>query len=438
MAGPLSTPGARDMPGPRDTLVRGGLVVYPEGRRSGDVVLSGGRVEAIEPPGSVDTTGVEVFDAGGLWVLPGLLDAHVHLQEPGRESWEGFDTGSAAAAAGGVTTVVDMPIDSDPPTTTAALVHAKVEAARRTSRVDVAIWGGLTAGSVGAMGEMADAGVAGFKAFACPSGWADFPPADTDTLHAGMVEAARAGLPVAVHCELAHLGHSPESEVAAIRWAAGLAARAGARLHVVHVSAAEAVDEAVSWPGVTVETCPHYLLLDDHEADSIGPTARCAPPIRGPANRVALWERVCQGAVDTIASDHSPCPPEARHGPSPWSGIDGLGLALPLLVSGGLPLERLVNLTTAAAHLLRLPGKGRLAVGADADLALVDPSETWTVGPTTTWSRHRSSPFAGRRVQGRVVLTVRRGQVIFSAANGPSEAGGGRFLRPSPAPGGAG
>lgn len=415
-------------------VVRGGTVVTTSSSESADVVVVDGRIAGIVAPGTADVGGdATVIDANGLLVLPGMVDAHVHFQEPGREEWEGFDTGSAAAAAGGVTTVVDMPIDCDPPTLSAALVAAKEAALRRNSRVDVAIWGGLVPSSVPDLDAMADAGVCGFKAFACPSGWDDFPAADEETLAAGMAVAARRNLPVAVHCERESLGHSAFSEVAALRWAAELAADAGARLHVVHVSAAAAVDEAQWWPDVTVETCPHYLLLDDHAAEEIGPAAHCKPPIRDAANRSRLWEHLKQGAIDVVASDHSPCPPALRNGPTPWAGIDGVGLALPLLLTDGrLTLGEVVRLTTAAARLLRLPGKGALAPGADADLALVDPDSRWVVGADTTWSRHRSSPFAGWPMSARVVRTLVRGQSVFTLEDGPKAKGHGRVVRPGP------
>jgi allantoinase len=395
------------------------------------VVILDGRIATVVAPGTADVTGAGTIDAGGLLVFPGMVDAHVHFQEPGREDWEGLDTGSAAAAAGGVTTVVDMPIDSDPPTITAALVAAKVAAIARSSRIDVAIWGGLVPAAVTHLDDMVDAGVAGFKAFACPSGWDDFPAVDGATLRAGLAVAARRDIPVAVHCELASFGSTPRSEVAAVEWAAGAARDAGARLHVVHVSAAAAVDEARRWPGVTVETCPHYLFLDSDDVARIGPWARCNPPIRDAANQARLWELVRDGSIDCVASDHSPCPPAYKEGPTPWAGIDGVGLGLPLLMSDGrLAPTDIARLTTAAAGMLRLAGKGSLVPGADADLALVDPDAPWVVGPATTWSRHRQIPFTDRRLTARVVRTIVRGRTVFTLDDGPLAPGHGRFVRP--------
>ncbi len=293
----------------------------------------------------------------------------------------------------------------------------------RHSRVDVALWGGLVPSSVPDLDALADAGVAGFKAFACPSGWDDFPPVDEAALAAGLAAGARRRLPVAVHCELAALGHSVDSEVAAVRWAAGLSAAAGAWLHVVHTSSAEAVDEARKWPRVSIETCPHYLLLDEASAAAVGPAAHCYPPIRDGEHGDRLWARVRAQGIDTVASDHSPCPPALKEATDPWAGIDSVGLAIPLLISDGrLSLTEIVRLTTAAARLLRLPGKGSLAPGADADLVLVDPAAPWVVAPDTMWSRHRQAPYAGWALSARVVTTLVRGGRVYSADEGPGGA----------------
>jgi allantoinase len=413
-------------------VVRGGRVVVGERLVPADVIVAGERIVEVVDHGGADTSGCEVIDAGGLLVLPGAIDPHVHFDEPGRVEWEGFDFGSAAAASGGVTTVVDMPIDSDPPTTTAARLLAKAQAATRSSRVDVAFWGGLVPGSTNHLDELVAAGAVGFKAFACPSGWDDFPAVDEPTLVIGLRTAARHGLPVALHCELASLGHTVESEVEAVRWAAALSAQHDAHLHVVHASSAAAVDEACRWRGVTIETCPHYLTLTDVDVERLGPVALCAPPMRDEANRRAMWDRVRDGAIHCIASDHSPCPPERKQGSAPWMGVSGVETTLPvLLTTGELSVPQVSRLTTAAARLLSLERKGAIAPGFDADLALVDPEAEWTVAPDTLLNRHRLSPFAGRALRGRVMRTVLRGRTVFTLADGPCEPGGGQPLRPT-------
>lgn len=423
-------------PEPDDLVVRGATVVLPDREAQLDIVVAGGRIVDLVPAGQADVTGATVVDAGDLIAMPGAIDPHVHFEEPGREDWEGFDTGSAAAAAGGVTTIVDMPLECDPPTTTADRVRAKVEAARRHSRVDVAVWGGLVPDSVPHLAAMLEAGVVGFKAFACPSGMDAFPPVDGPTLEAGFAAAALGGRPVALHAELTHLGHTVESEVEAVRWAAGLAAGTGARLHIVHVSAAAAITEALRHPATTVETCPHYLLLDEDDVEVIGADALCAPPIRSAANREELWRAVHAGSVTCVASDHSPCPDELKRGDHPWAGITGVETLMPsLLSSGRIGRVALGRLVTGAARLLDLVDKGAIAVGFHADLALVDPEAEWLVRPETLWNRHRRSALTGRRLRGLVQRTYVRGRCVYDIEEGPGEPGGAAFVRPAvPAP----
>jgi allantoinase len=409
--------------------VRGARVVLADRVAEVDVTVDGERIVAVEPPGRVDQPRRAV-DADGRLLMPGVVDAHVHFDDPGREWWEGFDTGSAAAAAGGVTTVVDMPIDSDPPTITVAAMRAKADAARARSRVDVGLWAGLVPGSVDELGAMAAAGAVGFKAFTCPSGWDDFPPVDEASLRAGCWVAAVHDLPVAVHCELAEMGRGPESEVAAVRFAASVASSTGARMHLVHASAAAAVDEARRWPDVTVETCPHYLVLDDSDVEAIGARARCSPPIRDDRNREQLRQRLASGAIDWVASDHSPCPPERRSGEHAWFGISGVQLMLPALLDSGFDALSVARLTTAAARALRLPRKGVIAPGADADLVLVDPDSTWTVTEGRLLDRHHASPLVGRTLRGEVLRTWRRGECVYDRETGVRDVSAGAVLSP--------
>lgn len=440
MAGPI---GPRA--GSADLVVVGGTIVGARSSAPGDLVVRDGRIAALLPPGTAERRGT-VVDAAGLTVLPGGVDAHVHFDEPGRACFEGWATGSAAAAAGGVTTVVDMPIDSDPPTLDAAAVAEKVAAASGSSLVDFALWGGLVPANAVHLDGLFDAGVVGVKAFLCDSGWDAFPPVDDASLAAGMAAAARHGRVVAVHCEDgARLLPGPPTtasrpiaaEVVAVARACAAAAAAGARLHVVHCSAADAVDEARRWPGVTVETCPHYLHLTEHDAVRLGPVAWCAPPLRDEANRRQLWGQLRRGEIDVVASDHSPCPPSAKDGPMPFAGVAGVQTTLSLLLAdppdGGKPLglARIAALRAGAARLLGLPGKGALVEGMDADLVLVDREASWVVGPTTLRQRHPASPFAGWRLPGEVVATFLRGRRVYDRDAGPADVAAGRLLRPA-------
>jgi allantoinase len=430
-------PVSRDGGVTADLVIRGGTVVGPERSRPADVVVDAGVISAVTEPGE-GGTGRQQIDARGLTIFPGAIDAHVHFDAPGREAWEGWETGSLAAAAGGVTTVIDMPIDSDPPTIDPPSVQAKCDLASATSLVDFALWGGLVPGNVDSLDPLLRAGVVGLKAFMCDSGWPEFPACDVEVLERGMKAAARADRPVAVHCEDPSLfgpgrGDRPvRSEVAAVATAGAAAAAQGARLHVVHCSSAEAVAQAKRWPGVTVETCPHYLLLNEADAGRIGPDALCAPPIRDEAARADLWHALRRGLIDTIASDHSPCPPSGKSGPSPFAGISGVQTTLSLLLTdGSLSVGEISRFRTAAASIFGLRGKGVVAPGFDADLALVDLEARWTVSAETLHDRHRRSPFSGQSLRGVVVATLVRGAVVYETGQRRAEPRG-KFLTPEP------
>jgi allantoinase len=390
----------------------------------------------------------EVIDASELVVLPGAVDAHVHLNDPGRAHWEGFATGTAALAAGGTTTAFDMPLNAIPPTLDAASFAAKAEAARGVARVDVALWGGLVPGDLDRLDELAAEGVVGFKAFMSASGVAEFEAADDLTLLEGMARAARLGLPVAVHAEsdaitgrltaravaagrvgvADYLASRPViAELEAIGRAILFAEETGCALHVVHVSTGRGValvaEARARGVDVSCETCPHYLVLDAHDAARLGATAKCAPPLR-PAEVVEeLWSRVLAGDVDLIATDHSPSPPELKDTGNDhfaaWGGIPGAQTLVALLyaygcVARGLPVDRLALLTASwpAARFGLAPGKGALVAGADADLLLLDPGQDWTIARDDLLDRHRLSPFVGQQLRGRVVRTILRGRTI--------------------------
>jgi allantoinase len=404
---------------PSDLVIRGATVVLPDVFPVvADVAITDGAIEAIGPelPGAS-----EELDARGLHLLPGVIDAHVHFNEPGRTDWEGWATGTRALAAGGATACIEMPLNAHPPTIDGAAFDAKVAAASAVARVDFALWGGLVPGNLDQLDELAERGVVGFKAFMCDSGIEDFPAVDDDVLEAGMRRAAALGLPVLVHAERPSALRQPdgttwrdfvasrpvEAELQAIEVALELAERTGCSLHVVHVSNGTGV-ALVAAGEATCETCPHYLTLTEDDLETLGARAKCAPPLRPAAERDALWEHLVAGRIAFVASDHSPCPPELKAGDftAAWGGIAGCQSMLGLLLDAGrLPLGQVAALTSAnVAKRFNLP-KGRLEPGADADLVLVDLRERHA---PDLQDRHKLSPYAGRPLP-RIVRTWVRG-----------------------------
>jgi allantoinase len=443
-----------------DLLLRGCSVVVPGRVVEADVAVADGILVAVAA--GLDGRGTVEIDARGLTVMPGCVDPHVHLNDPGTD-WEGFDTGTAAFASGGGTCLFDMPLNALPPTLDGASFDLKLEAARDRAHVDFCLWGGLVPGNVDRLDELAARGVVGFKAFMCDSGRDEFPFADDLTLHEGMSRAARLGLPVAVHAEsqattaaLARCAREHgrtamrdyvesrpvRAELEAVGRAIAIAEETDCALHVVHVSTAAAalcVAEAYSrGVDVSCETCPHYLLLTDEDAERIGALAKCSPPIRPRAAVEELWGAIHAGSIAMLASDHSPAPPELKRGDDAfawWGGISGLqtlrGTMLAVANEQGLSLPDLARLTAeAAAARFSLTQKGRLEVGCDADLTVIDLSYEGRVETVELRYRYRQSPFVGLGSRGRLVHSFLRGKSLIVDARPAAGKGFGRIVRP--------
>lgn len=431
---------------------------------SGDLVeigIEGGRIASIGP--EAGRARDEVVGAGAI-ALPALVDVHVHFNEPGRTAWEGLATGSAALAAGGGATCCDMPLNSEPPVLDADAFARKGAAVEASSVVDVGIWAGLTPGNLGDLERLAAAGAIGFKAFMSDSGISSFAAVDDHALWQGMRIAAGLDLPVAVHAEndaitrrLAQRARAEGragprdwaasrptvAEVEAIGRAVALAEDAGATLHVVHVSTPEGVDAIARarrrGVDVTCETCPHYLHFADDDLERVGIALKCAPPIRDERQRAALWSRLRAGHVHLIASDHSPAPPDMKEGLdwlAAWGGVAGVQSTLAVLLAhldgGDLGWPDLTRLTAAApAERFALPRKGRLEIGYDADVALVERvADPAPLARGDLKQRHAISPYVGERFPFRVARTLRRGETIYSGGT-IAAPGGGRVIRPN-------
>ncbi|HUJ73966.1 MAG TPA: allantoinase AllB [bacterium] len=424
-----------------DTVIRGGRVVRPTGVEVMDIGIEGGKVAALEP--EVTQAARKTVDARGMHVFPGVLDAHVHFNDPGRASWEGVPSGSAALAAGGGTCFIDMPLNSSPPTLDADSFDRKLQACRGRAFTDFALWGGLTPDNLDHLEALAERGVVGFKAFMSGSGMDDFRRCDDESLYKGMRIAAGLGLPVLLHAEdeamtseLAaaareegragvkdFLDSRPiEAEARAIARAIRMASETRCSIHIVHTSSSwgvQLVRNAVQAEQcqVTCETCPHYLLLSAADVMRVGAPAKCAPPLRPEVERQKLVRDVAEGRVDTIGSDHSPSPPSMKRGSdffSVWGGISGVQATLRALLTLDIPAHLISRMTAEnVARLFRLPGKGGIRVGGDADLSIVNVAELRKVFRSELLDRHRLSPYAGRPLRGAVRRSVIRGVTVF-------------------------
>jgi allantoinase len=432
-------------------VIRGRRVVFPDGERPASVHVDDGLIVLIGDAGDAPP-GAEIVDCGSLVISPGIVDSHVHVNEPGRTEWEGFDTATRAAAAGGITTIVDMPLNSIPATTTVEALETKRRAARGRCHVDVAFWGGVVPGSERDIEPLIDAGVRGFKCFLVPSGVDEFPPVDEQMLRRALPILAQRDALLLVHAELpqylrAHRGRASsyrdyeatrpaEAEVHAIDMMATLAHETGARIHIVHVSSADGVAALAraqaSGVRISGETCPHYLSLDDDVPD--GATEfKCAPPIRTAQDRDALWRGLQSGTIGLIATDHSPAPPSVKCPGDfvrAWGGIASLELSLAVVWTeackrGMTPSRLSMWMSGAPATLAGFADRtGRIAAGMAANLIVWDPDATYTVTPERLEQRHKLTPYAGRTLRGIVQTTFLRGRRVWDRGNLTTAAAG--------------
>ncbi|MEV6006372.1 allantoinase AllB [Streptomyces sp. NPDC051976] len=445
-----------------ELVLRSTRVVTPEGERPAAVAVSDGTITAVRPYDAPVPDGARLVDLGDDVLLPGLVDTHVHINDPGRTEWEGFATATSAAAAGGITTLVDMPLNSIPPTTTTDGLAVKRETARGRVFTDVGFWGGAVPGNVKDLQPLHDAGVFGFKCFLLHSGVDEFPQLDPAELAEALTELTRFDGLLIVHAEdpgviedapqrggpryadfLASRPRAAEDQ--AIAGLITLAERLGARIHVLHLSSSGALPliAAAKERGVrvTVETCPHFLTLTAEEVPDGATEFKCCPPIREAANQDALWQGLADGTIDCVVSDHSPSTIDLKSKDtgdfaSAWGGISSLQLGLPAIWTearrrGHTVADVVRWMSTGPARLAGLTAKGAIAEGYDADFAVLAPEETFTVDPAHLHHRNRITAYAGKTLHGVVRSTWLRGTRIAENSEVAAEPVGRLIERPA-------
>ncbi len=440
-----------------DLIVRGKRVLAGDAAEPvpAAIHVQHGVITAVAPFDDAPS-GSPVYEAGDDLVMPGIVDTHVHINEPGRANWEGFTTATHAAAAGGLTTMIEMPLNSIPATTTASTFREKLAAAAGKLWVDVGFWGGAIPGNLHELGPLWQEGVFGFKCFLVPSGVEEFPEVSEEDLKSAMPVLAKLDAPLLGHSEDPAIieaagaaagklpankysswlaSRPPEAEIKAIELLARLAAVSKTRLHIVHVSSSSAIGiirkVKAAGASITAETCPHYLTFAAGEIPDGATEFKCAPPIREADNRDRLWDALSDGTLDFIASDHSPCPPEMKRKETgdffaAWGGISSLELALSAVWtsarSRGYPVGRIAEwLCRGPARLAGLARqKGTIAEGRDADFVVWNPEAVFRVDSEKLHQRHKLTPYAGRDLHGAVTATFLRGRKIFECGEFPA------------------
>ena len=449
---------------PERVALRSRRVVTPNACEPRIIIVSNGKIEAILSHDA--TIDCPLTDVGDSVVIPGLVDTHVHINDPHappRSEWEGFDSATRAAAAGGITTLVDMPLNSTPVTTSAAALEQKRAAARGNIHVDVGFHGGLVHDNTGEIAALIDAGVLGVKAFLVHSGIDDFPAARESDLRAVASLLAHAGVPLLAHAETDNVpptnlpnndprsfsryvaSRPPHWETSAIRLLLRIAKETGVHVHVVHLATDEPLPDLIAARDdrlpVSIETCPHYLYFAAEEIADGATLLKCSPPIRSSSTRAALWNALRKGDIDMIASDHSPCPPVLKHQQTgdftkAWGGISSLQLELPITWTAAKRFSPTTTFNNLAewlagfpARLVGLSKKGQIAIGNDADFAVFDPDATFTVNPDALHHRHKLTPYAGQTLSGVVQQTYLRGKLIYDHGRFPVERAGQMLTR---------
>lgn len=438
-----------------DLLIKGGKVVLKNEVVNNDIAIINGKIAAIAE--TIDHEAEKIIDASDQYVMPGMIDTHVHICEPGRTEWEGFITGTKALAAGGTTCYADMPLNALPATIDRHTLQLKAEAAKGKNYIDYAFYGGLVPGNLERLEELSDEGVIAYKCFMSTCGTDnpdDFSNVDDYTLFAGMKKIAELGQILSIHAENAQItdrlgeeltaqGRTAAAdyvfsrpvltEVEAVKRALYFGKETKCPIHFVHISTAEAVDEIMkarsAGQDVSLESCPHYFTISSEQLEKIGPAAKCSPPLRSIEDQEKLWKKLIEGKIDMLTSDHSPCPPEMKHSPSNnffevWGGITGCQNSVDLMFDEAvlkrkLPITHFARMISSnPAERFNIPNKGEIAVSMDADIIFIDANRSYVVEEEGLYYRHKHSPYIGRMINCRITKTLVRGKIVYDLDQG--------------------